>query len=100
MQLTFGTMTSELNIFYLSNKHKQMENDNQGTDEVCSVDPNAEKPKAPTLQEKLVSQGKVIDWELSASVTLAESIISPKSSNAVAQALPGSRGSSSLTPHE
>ena len=35
MQLTFGNMTLELNIFHLSNKHKQMENDNQGTDEVC-----------------------------------------------------------------
>ena len=44
MQLTFGNMTLELNIFHLSNKHKLVENDNQGTDEVCSVDPNAEKP--------------------------------------------------------
>ena len=44
MQLTFGNMTLELNIFNLSNKHKLVENDNQGTDEVCPVDPNAEKP--------------------------------------------------------
>ena len=41
MQLTFGNMTLELNIFHLSNKHKLVEDDNQGTDEVCSIDPNA-----------------------------------------------------------
>ena len=51
MQLTFDNMTLELNIFHLSNKHKQVENDNQGTDEVCSIDPNAEKPIDHKLQE-------------------------------------------------
>ena len=51
MQLTFGNMTLELNIFHLSNKHKLVENDNQGTDEVCSIDPNAEKPNVHKLQE-------------------------------------------------
>ena len=30
MQLTFGNMTLELNIFHLSNKHKLVENGNQG----------------------------------------------------------------------
>ena len=43
MQLTFGNMTLELNIFHLSSRHKLVENENQGTDEVCSVDQNAEK---------------------------------------------------------
>ena len=47
MQLTFGNMTLELSIFHLSNKHKLVEYDNQGADEVCSVGQNAEKPKAP-----------------------------------------------------
>ena len=51
MQLTFGKMTLELNIFHLSNKHKLVENDNQGTDEVCSVDQNKEKPNVHKLQE-------------------------------------------------
>ena len=51
MQLTFGNMTLELNIFHLSNKHKLVENDNQGTDEVCSVDQNKEKPNVHKLQE-------------------------------------------------
>ena len=49
MQLTFGNMTLELNIFHLSNKHEQMENDNEGTDEVCSVNQNAKKPNVSKL---------------------------------------------------
>ena len=79
MQLTFGNMTLELNIFHLSNKHKLVEDDNQGTDEVCSVGQNARKPKAPKLQAELVNQDEAVDWELSASVTPAEPLVSPKS---------------------
>ena len=41
MQLTFGNMTLELNIFHLSKKHKPAEDDKQGYDEVCSIGPNA-----------------------------------------------------------
>ena len=77
MQLTFGNMTLELNIFHLSNKHKLVENDNQGTDEVCSVDPNAEKPNVRKLQE-LAKENEAVDWELSTS-TPAEQLVSPKS---------------------
>ena len=50
MQLTFGNMTLDLNIFHLSNKHKLVEDDKKGADEVCSVGQNARKPKAPKLQ--------------------------------------------------
>ena len=32
MQLTFGNVTLELNIFHLSSKHKLVENEDQGTD--------------------------------------------------------------------
>ena len=81
MQLTFGNMTLELNIFHLSNKHKLVEDDKQGADEVCSVGQNAGKPKAPKLQAKLVNQDEAVDWELSASVTHAEPMISPKSTS-------------------
>ena len=59
MQLTFGNMTLELNIFHLSNRHKLVENENQGTDEVCSVDQNAGKPKNHKLQE-LANQDEAI----------------------------------------
>ena len=112
MQLTFGNMTLELNIFHLSNKHKLVEDDKKGADEVYSVGQNAGRPKAPKLQVELVNQIEVVDWELSASVTPAEPLVSPKSTSekkvhkkepsmrAVAQATTGSRSSSSLTLHE
>ena len=49
MQLTFGNMTLELNIFHLSNKHKLADDDKKGSDEVCSIGPNAGKPNAHKL---------------------------------------------------
>ena len=79
MQFTFGNMTLELNIFHLSNKHKLTKDDKKGADEVCSVCQNAGKPKAPKLQENLVNQDETVDWELAASVTPAEPLVSPKS---------------------
>ena len=78
MQLIFGNMTLELNIFHLSNKHKLVENGNQWTDEVCSVDQNAEKPNVHKLQ-KLDKENETIGGGLNASVIFAESIINPKS---------------------
>ena len=59
MQLTFGNMTLELNIFHLSNRHKLVENENQMTDEVYSADQNEGKPKVHKLQE-LVNQGGAV----------------------------------------
>ena len=78
MQLTFGNMTLELNIFHLSNKHKLVENKNQGTDEVCSVDQNAEKPNVSILQ-RLAKENEVVVWEFSTSTTIVEQLVSPKS---------------------
>ena len=78
MQLTFGNMTLELNIFHLSNKHRLVENDNQGTDKVFSVDQNAGKLNVHKLQE-LDMENETISGRLNASVIPAESIISPKS---------------------
>ena len=77
MQLTFGNMTLELNIFHLSNRHKLVENENQGTDEVCSVDQNAGKPNVHKLQE-VANQDEAVVWELPSVVT-AEQLVSPKS---------------------
>ena len=51
MQLTFGNMTLELNIFHLNNKHKLVEDENQVTDEVCSVGQNSGKLNVQELQE-------------------------------------------------
>ena len=78
MQLTFGNMTLELNIFHLSSKHKLVENGNQGIDEVCSVDPKAEKPNVHKLQE-LAKENETIREGLNALVVPAELTISPKS---------------------
>ena len=55
MQLTFGNMTLELNIFHLSNKHKLVQDDKNRADEVCSVGQNTGKPKAPKLQAEFVN---------------------------------------------
>ena len=77
MQLTFGNMTLELNIFHLSHKHQPLEVDKEGSDEVCSIGHDAEKPKVHKLQE-LANQDEAVDWELS-SVTTAKQLVSPKS---------------------
>ena len=47
MQLTFGNMTLELNIFHLSSKHKSMEE--QEPDEVCLISPSVGKHSAHKL---------------------------------------------------
>ena len=57
MQLTFGNMTLELNIFHLNSKHKLEETENQVTNEVCSVDQNAGKMNVQELQE-IANQGE------------------------------------------
>ena len=56
MQLTFGNMTLELNIFHLNNKHELLENENQITDEVVSNSQHAGKLSVQELQG-IVSQG-------------------------------------------
>ena len=73
-------MTLELNIFHSSNRHKLVENENQVTDEVCSVDQNAEKPNVHKLQE-LDKDKEAVVWKCSASVTTAKQLVSPKSPN-------------------
>ena len=50
MQLTFGNMTLELNIFHLNNKHKLVETENQMIDEVGSVGRDAGKLNVQELQ--------------------------------------------------
>ena len=55
MQLTFGNMTLELNIFHL-NKQKLLENQNQITDEVVSIGQCAGKQSAQEMQG-IISQG-------------------------------------------
>ena len=56
MQLTFGNMTLELNIFHLNNKQKLLETENPITDEIVSNGQYAGKQSAHELQGVL-SQG-------------------------------------------
>ena len=79
MQLTFGNMTLELNIFHLSNKHKLAEDDMQGSEEVCSIGPSVGEPKAHLLQAKLVQKNEAIGGEMAASVTPTKPMINPAS---------------------
>ena len=79
MQLTFGNMTLELNIFHLSKKHKLVEDDKQGADEVCSIGQNAGKPNAPKLQVELVKKNEAIAGEVNALVTPVEPMINAAS---------------------
>ena len=50
MQLTFGNMTLELNIFHLNNKQELLEHENPITDEVVSNGQYAGKKSAQELQ--------------------------------------------------
>ena len=75
MQLTFGNMTLELNIFHLSSKHKSMEE--QEPNEVCLISPGAGKHSAHKLQEELMKNNEVFDGESIASVTPPTPLIPP-----------------------
>ena len=79
IQLTFGNMTLELNIFHLSNKHKLAEDDMKGFEEVCSIGPSAGIPKAHLLQAELVQKNEGIGREWTAPVPLVEPMICPAS---------------------
>ena len=75
MQLTFGNITLELNIFHLSSKHKSMEE--QEPDEVYLINPGAGKNSAHKLQKELMKNNEVFDGEPSASVTPPAPLIPP-----------------------
>ena len=79
MELTFGNMTLELNIFHLSHKHKPVEGDKEGNNEVCSIGQNSGKPNVHKLQE-LANQSEEVICVLS-SVIAVEQLVSPKSPN-------------------
>ena len=72
-------MTLELNIFHLNSKHKLVENENQGTNEVCSIDQNAGKPNVHELP-KLANQGEAIFFEFPLVITV-EQLLSQKTPN-------------------
>ena len=75
MQLIFGNMTLELNIFLLSSKHKSMEE--QELDEVCLISPGAGKHSVHKPQEELMKNNEESNGESSASVTPPAPLIPP-----------------------
>ena len=77
MQLTFGNMTLELNIFHLSNRHKPSEYERHDSNEVCLIGPSVGKPNAHKLQEELMKKSGAVDGELTASVTPTKPMIPP-----------------------
>ena len=77
MQLTFGNMTLELNIFHLGSKHKSGEKQEQESDEDCLIGPIAGKHSAHKLQEELMKNSEAVDEELTASVTPPAPLIPP-----------------------
>ena len=67
MQLTFGNMTLELNIFHLSSKHEPPEE--QEPKEVCLIGTSEGEHCAKKLQEELMESIEDFDEELFAPVT-------------------------------
>ena len=76
MQLTFGNMTLELNIFHLNNKHKLVEDENQVTDEACSIGQDAVKLNVQELQE-MDNQGATEVLVLPSAPTVRQLLNSP-----------------------
>ena len=75
MQLTFGNMTLELNIFHLSNKDKQVEDEEHKSEEVCLSGTGVGKHSAQKLQKELTKNQEVVNEGSTASVTLHASVI-------------------------
>ena len=71
MQLTFGNMTLELNIFHLNNKHEFLENQNHITDEVVSIDQCTGKQSAQEMQG-VISLGDEEDLVLPTTPTASQ----------------------------
>ena len=68
MQLAFGNMTLELNIFHLSNKNKSVGDEEQNSDKVCLSGANVGKYSAQELQEELTKNKEAVNEESPASV--------------------------------
>ena len=77
MQLTFGNMTLELNIFHLGSKHKSGKEQEHESDEECLIGPSAGKHSAHKMQMELMKNSEAVNEELTASVTGLAPLIPP-----------------------
>ena len=77
MQLTFGNMTLELNIFHLSNRDKQAEDKEQKLEEVRLGGISEWKASIHKLQEKLNENQEAVDEGSTAPISLSASTMPP-----------------------
>ena len=77
MQLTFGNMTLELNIFHLNNRDKPAEDKEQKSKEVCLGGKSEGKASIHKLQEELIKNQEAVDEGSTASVSLPASVVPP-----------------------
>ena len=77
MQLTFGNMTLELNIFHLSNRDKSAEDKEQKSEEVCLSSIGEGKSSVHKLQEELIENQEAVDEGSTATVSLPASVMQP-----------------------
>ena len=75
MQLSFGNMTQELNIFHLTNKHKSAEDEEQNLDEVCLSGTSVGKHSAQEPQEELMKNKEAFNEKLTTPVTSPATVI-------------------------
>ena len=83
MQLTFGNMTLELNIFHLSNRDKPAEDKEQKSKEVCLSGTSEGKASIHKLQEELIENQEAVDEGSTASVSLPASVVTPQTRGSV-----------------
>ena len=77
MQLTFGNMTLELNIFHLSNRDKPVEDKEKKSEELCLNGTGVWKHSVHKLQEELIENQEAVDKGSTASVSLPASVMPP-----------------------
>ena len=83
MQLTFGNMTLELNIFHLRNKDKQAEDREQKSDEVYLCGTGEGKLSVHKLQKESIENKRAVDEGSTASVSLPASVMPPAPSKSI-----------------
>ena len=77
MQLTFGNITLELNIFHLSNRDKPVEDKEQKSKELCLNGTGVRKHSVHKLHEELIENQEAVDEGSTASVSLPASVMPP-----------------------
>ena len=79
MQLTFGNMTLELNIFHLSNRDKPAEDKEHKSEEVCLGGTSEGKASIHNLQVRLIENKEAFDEGSTAPISHLASFMPPDS---------------------